>query len=271
MTAASAVRKRAARRFMAGPELHDALQREESLRGLGLKTAIGYWNAAGEDPDDVAAIYGAAVDALAERPDVHYSCKLAALDLDRTRIDELSERCRQGGVSLHYDSLGPELATSILEAGMATGAGVTLPGCWSRSPADAEKLAPTELRVRVIKGQWPDPEARRIDPRRGFIEVIERLAGRASVVEVATHDGPLAAEALQLLRRAGTPCELELLIGLPKAGSLTAAREAGVETRVYVPYGVPHLPYGIRGVLRHPTFVARLSAGLVRASTPAAF
>ena len=267
----SAVRRRAARRFMAGPELEDALRREGELRGRGLKTVLGYWNGSDEDPDAVAATYQAAVDALSERPDVQYSCKVPALGLDPGRIEALAESTHRAGVPLHFDSLGPDVADAVLEAAVAARAGVTLPGRWSRSPADAEKLASSDLPVRVIKGQWPDPITPRRDPRDGFLAVVARLAGRTAPVEVATHDGPLAAEALRVLRGAGTPCELQLLLGLPKDGSLAAAREAGVDTRVFVSYGVPYLPYGLRGVLRHPSFVLRLCAGLLRASTPKAF
>ena len=266
-----AVRRRAARRFMAGPDLADALRREQELRRQGLETAIGYWNGGNENPDAVAATYCAAVDALADRPDVQYSIKATALDLDAGRIDALAERARQAGVPLHFDSLAPEAATSLLEAAVRTGGGVTLPGRWSRSPADAERLASGELPVRVIKGQWPDPAAPRLDPREGYLAVIDRLAGRRGRVAVATHDGPLAGAALSRLRAAGTPCELQLLLGLPKDRSLAAARKAGVSTRVYVSYGVPYLPYGLRGVLRHPSFILRLCAGLLSASTPKAF
>src|SRR5262245_54202097 len=184
-----AVRRRAARRFMAGPDLADALRREEELRQQGLRTAVGSWNGGDEDPDAVAATYGAAVDALADRPDVQYSCKVPALDLDPERIRALAEHAGRAEVPLHFDSLAPEQATQVLAAAVDAGAGVTLPGRWSRSPGDAEQLASGDLAVRVIKGQWPDPEVPRLDPREGYLAVIDRLAGRSALVEVATHDG----------------------------------------------------------------------------------
>jgi proline dehydrogenase len=267
----SAVRRRAARRFMAGPDLADALRREEELRACEVKTMLGYWNGPDEDPDVVAETYLAAVEALAERPDVQYACKVPALGLDRARIATLADRTREAGVQLHFDSLGPEVADAVLEAAVAARAGATLPGRWSRSPADAERLSSTDLPVRVVKGQWPDPVTPRRDAREGFMAVVARLAGRIAPVEVATHDAPLAAEALRVLQRAGTPCELQLVLGLPKDEPLAVAREAGVETRVYVSYGVPYLPYGMRGIFRHPSFIMHLCAGLIWASSPNAF
>jgi hypothetical protein len=67
--------------------------------------------------------------------------------------------------------------------------------------------------------------------------VIDRLAGRAGQVAVATHDPVLAAEALGRLVAAGTPCELELLYGLAAGPVLAATRELGVPVRYYVPWG----------------------------------
>jgi proline dehydrogenase len=62
---------------------------------------------------------------------------------------------------------------------------------------------------------------------------------------VATHDEALVRVALQRLRAAGTPCELELLFGLPAAAAAHAADELSAPVRVYVPYGHATLPYRI--------------------------
>ncbi len=256
---------------MAGPGLTDALKREEELRDRGLTTVVGYWNAEGEDPDTVNQAYGEVLDALAGRPGVQVACKPPAVMLDAGRLDALAKRGRRAGVPLHFDSVGPEVATAVLEAAITAGAGATLPGGWSRSPADADWLASTELPVRVVKGQWPDPGAPDLDPREGFLAVVERLAGRAAPVAVATHDGRLAAEALRRLRDGGTPCELQLLLGLPAKPSLAAARDAGVGVRIYVSYGTPYLPYALRSARRHPIVAFRLAVDLLRSSRREAF
>jgi proline dehydrogenase len=268
---AAAVRRRAARRYMAGSELAAAMKREQALRAGGRTTVVGYWNAGDDDPDAVLREYGAALDALAGRPGVELACKPPALDCDPERLDTLAERARRADIRLHFDSLSPESADAALEATLATGAGATVPGRWLRSLDDADRLASAELPVRVIKGQWPDPDLPRRDPREGFLAVIGRLAGRPAPVAVATHDGPLAAEALSMLLDAGTPAEVQLLLGLPAEASLAAAREAQVGVRVYVPYGVPHLPYAVRTMAKHPSIALRLVAGLFRGSVPGAF
>jgi proline dehydrogenase len=81
--------------------------------------------------------------------------------------------------------------------------------------------------------------------RRGFLEVIDRLAGGAREVAVASHDSWLARDALLRLRAAGTPCELELLNGLPKRTMLALAAELAVPVRVYIPFGIAWRPYAL--------------------------
>ena len=112
------------------------------------------------------------------------------------------------------------------------------------------------IRPRVVKGQWADPAEPGIDPRAGFLAVIDRLAGRARAVGVATHDPPLAEEALRRLARAGTPYELELLQGLPMNGVLRVARKLGAPVRIYVPFGLAWVPYALEQIHKRPYLVS---------------
>jgi hypothetical protein len=86
----------------------------------------------------------------------------------------------------------------------------------------------------------------------GFLAVIDRLAGRACYVAVATHDPWLAGEALKRLRSAHTPCGLELLFALPTRKPIQQAQAAGVAARFYVPYGHALLPYRLSELSRVP-------------------
>ena len=123
--------------------------------------------------------------------------------------------------------------------------------------------------MRVDKGEWADPADPERDMREGFLEVIDRLCGRAVHVAVATHDAPLAHEAVERLRAAGTPCGLELLYGLPMRASLRQAIALGLDVRVYVPYGHAYTPYALGQLRRRPRtalWIARdLAAGAVEA------
>jgi proline dehydrogenase len=79
--------------------------------------------------------------------------------------------------------------------------------------------------------------------------MVSRLAGKAAHVSVATHDAPLAYAALKRLRDSHTPCELELIHGLPQQAALHIARTLGVPVRNYLAYGpgCPHARAGTTG------------------------
>jgi proline dehydrogenase len=271
---------RAARSYVAGPRVEDAVRLARALRGRGLCATLGYWDGSEDRPADVAAEYAAGVEAIsAELAGDYYSIKLPSLGGDAGLLREVAGRAAARGVRLHFDSLGLETAQHTwAQIGRLAGSpparavgrcggascgnpvgsdgalalGATLPARWRRSLDDALRAVELGVVPRVVKGQWEDPDDPARDARSGFLELIDRLAGRAGRVAVATHDLPLACEAARRLRGRGTVCELELLIGLPDRGYARLARDLGVPLRYYVPYGEAYLPYCLSQLRRRP-------------------
>lgn len=249
---------RAARAYVSGPALEDALETSRRLEDRGYASTIGYWNAREETPESIAEIQLAALEALGDL-DTYSSLKVPALNyrLDLVgRVAAAAQRSLGGTRRIHFDSHAPEtqdatlaLADALHERGARVG--VTLPGRWQRSLEDADRAIEQGHAVRVVKGQWAAPGGP--EPRDGFLAVVERLAGRASHVAVATHDPVLATEALELLRRCGTSAELELLLGLPMRVAVGAADALEAQVRVYVPYGHGWLPYSLGQAVKRPT------------------
>ena len=253
-----AFNKRASRSYIAGGELASAIQVCHTAAQQKIACTIAYWNNDNDAPRFVADTYLSALTALAgERLDSYLSIKAPALGLSEELVSELAQQCCRFDLGLHFDSLEPQAAEQTC-ALLATArqhapkVGCTLPGRWQRSLADAERAIELGLRVRVVKGQWADPQNPTLDARAGFLAVIEQLAGRAQHVAVATHDPFLACEAVQQLRAAGTPCEIELLYGLPRKTLLKVARSLNVPVRLYVPYGEAWLPYRLSQVRKNP-------------------
>lgn len=269
----AAVVHRAARGYISGPSLADAQRVRATLSQQGLAATIGYWDADGEDPQQVAREYHAGIELLSEQGDGDYlSIKLPSLGGDRRLIDDVVRHAAEARCRLHLDALGPEHADATLAALERLRGDFpdvrlshTLPGRWRRSVADAEWVVERGIAVRVVKGQWADPADPDRDLRAGYLEVIDRLAGRAAMVQVATHDVPLAREALARLRAAGTPCTLELLYGLPVRPALGLARELPLPVRVYVPYGAAYLPYAVSRLRRNPRILYWLARDAVAA------
>ncbi len=248
---------RAAKAYIAGEELDDALAVADRLAEHGLGATLGYWDGLEESPRAIADQYLAAAGALAGRPHSYLSIKVPSLGYSEKLLAEVADAAVRGRVRVHFDALAPEtadrsrrLAERLIERGVEVS--YTLPGRWRRSVEDAAWAAERGVVVRVVKGQWPDADDPRRDLRSGFLEVVDALAGRASHVALASHDVPLVAQAVARLHRCDTSCGLELLYGLPMRDSLALADELSLGVHVYVPYGKAYLPYALSRMRTNP-------------------
>lgn len=267
---AAPIIRRAARRYIAGPKLEDALHLARELATRSAACTLGFWDAPNSSPRDVADQYLAAIDAIAASSLTGYvSIKLPSLDYSRALLDEIVARCLQTGRRLHFDSLAPDTADRTRAAIDELAAaypqlelGYTLPARWQRTAEDAAWAAARGLRVRLVKGEWPDPRQDPPDLRTRYLDIIECLAGRAKSVAVATHDPPLAEKALRRLKETATPCTLELLYGLPMRPSMALATRLHVPVCIYVPYGEAYAPYALSQALRRPRLLWWLARDL---------
>ncbi len=241
----------AGRAYVPGHKLEDALDIAVRLAPQGMASTPGYFHSPGDSPLVVAETSLSIVEAVAKlEPKGYISIKAPACGYDPELIASIASRARDKDVLAHFDSHEYHTCDATLECArqaVALGArvGVTLPGRWRRSVVDAELASRLGVRARVVKGEWAAPGEPEKDRRRGFLEVVECLAGRAPEVAIATHDPWLAREALSRLQAAGTQCELELLNGLPKRALLPIAREFSVPVRIYIPFGIAWRPYAL--------------------------
>lgn len=265
------VARRAARAYVAGPTLEDAVASILRLRRRGLRTTIGYWNRDDDGPGRIAREHAAAIEALSRAdPAGCLAVKAPSLDFDSAAVRDILRHARERGIAVHFDALAASSAdrTLALLESLRThhdDLGCTIPGRWRRSLRDADRAIDLGLSVRIVKGQWPESAGDAVDPVRGFLAIVDRVRGRAVKVGVATHDRDLADDALRRLLRAGTACELELLLGLPFSEMVGVADRLGVAIRVYVPYGQAHLPYSVWGAWSEPRLLGRIARDFLRA------
>jgi proline dehydrogenase len=214
-------------------------------------------------------VHLAAFERLADADlDGHVSVKLSALGFDPGLFGELVAAAAATKRTLHIDSLSPDTVDAtwrLLEGAPRSGRlGATLPGRWLRSVDDVALLTRLGVGVRVVKGQWADEVlGPGIGAAEGFDRVVDRLAGEARSVAVATHDVPLLERSARRLQERGTACSAELLFGLPFRAPVATAERLGVPVRAYVPFGHRGATYGMRDVARSPAAARWLIEDLV--------
>jgi proline dehydrogenase len=251
-----AVERRLGAAYVAGDELGDALELAGRLGEGGVATTIGCFDH-GQSPERLLADHLDALRAIPTLPVGSYlSVKPWALGFRDELFATLLEEAADRGVRVHLDAMAstmvPQVEHLLTSAVPGAEVSTTLPGRWPRSLHDAERVVELGVPVRVVQGQWACPSAPDHDPRRGVLAIVDRLAGRATEVAIATHDPGLARASMLRLLDAGTPAELELLLGLPVDRVLDAVRDLDVPVRVYVAYGYPFTPYRLRAALRDP-------------------
>lgn len=253
--------RRLAENYIAGPHLNDALRLCRRVAARGWGSILCPWDGPGDTPEEVLSNYQTALQTIAsEKLDAHLSIKAPSLRYDFEALKELLPVAGERGIRIHFDSQDFDAAAPtfrLLEKAVPyyPQIGCTLPSRWRRSFFDAECAIDLGAPVRVVKGEWPDPTGEAIDPKGRFLDLIDRLAGRAREVAVATHDPMLARAALARLQKSGTPCRLEQLWGLPLRAK-EVAEPTGVPVRVYIPYGHAWLPYCIGAIRRRPIILA---------------
>lgn len=241
-------------RSFRGPDSAAAARLCRRAHATGLATAVGYFQAERSRPEEIVAAYFAVAARLARLSgDSYLSVKAPPLAFDTAQLHAIADR----GFALLFDAHAPADAARTLDAAAALlpafpRTGVALPARWRRSPGDAARFRDTTARIRIVKGEWADPDWPDADIGAAFLRLVGDLAGRTAPVAVATHDPSLADAALQMLQAAGTPCELEQLRGLPRRRTMAVARRLGVPVRAYIPFGPGWWPYAVDKALARP-------------------
>ncbi len=249
--------KRISLGYIVGTEVTDAVDACQKIDSMGFAATICPWNFKGEAPEKVAGAYRLAARAIIENNlNCYLSIKTPAFNFRPDLLDGIIDIARPANLRIHFDAQAPETADKnikLFEKTLKkyTNISYTLPGRWLRSEEDARRIIELGVGVRIVKGEWEDPEHPDKDPQDGYIRVAEVLAGKARHVAIATHNVSLAETVIGLLQSAGTSCELEQLYGLPTK-TVALAQKAGLSTRFYIPYGRACLPYGLSMMKRKP-------------------
>jgi proline dehydrogenase len=267
--------RRAARRFMPGERLEDAVAAAIELKRAGLAcvlTELGEDVTVAAAAEQAAGSYQAALEALAAAAlSVHVSVKPTHLGLllDRgdaaERASAVAERAADLGGTVWVDMESSEYVDATLDlfesvAGRHPNVGLCLQAYLRRTPADVDRLLPLRPRIRLVKGAYREPAATAFQGHAEVDAAYERVAARllegGAEVAFATHD-------TGLLDRLDPRPEVQMLYGIRSDQQRRLAAE-GRAVRVLISYGSEWFAWYMRRLAERPAnllFAVRAMAG----------
>jgi len=276
--------RRAARRFVAGEHLTEALEVIRRLNAAGLTATLDFL---GEGVDTAAQAeasgeaYIHILDAIRESGvQSHLSLKLTQLGLD---VEE--ELCRTmlrrilghaGGTFVRIDMESSRYTDRTLRlfeglwAGGYRNAGVVIQSYLRRSEADLDRMITLGARVRLVKGAYAEPPSvafpRKADVDHNFARLAEQLLARGVYPAIATHDERLIEDAIRVAAARAIPpdqFEFQMLYGVRRDLQVRLLR-LGYRVRIYVPFGEEWYPYFMRRLAERPANVTFVVASVLR-------
>jgi proline dehydrogenase len=271
-----------ARRYIAGPNVDDALNAVRSLAALGCVATVDVLGEDDESPDQWRRNCEA-YQQLLERIDstalpAGVSVKLSSLGLSgdrddcRSRLEAVALAARSHGRFVRVDMEDSRWTSATLDVALGVyqslpNVGVVVQACLLRSPADVERLVRHGVSVRLCKGAYRESSAvayqSRSEIRRAYLVLLEELLAGHGFVAVATHDELLIDGALDLIRRRSVPpgrYEFQLLLGVAERRRAGLVR-CGHRVRVYVPFGGDWYAYSMRRLRENPQLTTAVIAG----------
>ena len=282
--------RRLSDRYIAGPELADAVAVVRELNAAGKKATLDVLGEEVVSAEEALAIrdeYELAMTTIeAEGLDANVSVKPTGLglavdpELCAESVRALARIAAGHGRFVRMDMEDSSTTTATLDlyrrlrADGHDNVGIVLQAMLRRTLDDVAELAGLDPNVRVCKGIYVEPaeiayqgdEAIRFN----FVQTISALWASGAKVAVATHDDALVAKALELIREGGLGFEryeFQLLLGV--RGELADELVAGGHTvRIYVPYGQKWYEYSLRRLQENPKIAGYVARDTLRALKP---
>jgi proline dehydrogenase len=277
--------RRLAGRYIAGPELEDAVRVVRKLNREGKLATVDVLGEEIASADEARAIAGAYHDVFdaIEREELgsNVSVKPTGLGLDlsldvcRENLEALAVDAADRGNFVRVDMEDSSTTDDTLrlyrelrQAGHDR-LGVVLQATLKRSLADVDALADLRPNVRLCKGIYVEPATIAFrEPgavRENFVRVLEAVLDAGCYVGIATHDQWLIERGLAAIAERGLEpeeYEFQMLLGVrPELGDELV--EQGHRLRIYVPFGTHWYEYSLRRLQENPKIAGYVAADTV--------
>ena len=282
--------RRLSARYIAGPELVDAVRVTLELNTAGKAATLDVLGEEITSRDEAQALAGQYVGALSAIHelglDANVSVKLTGLGLklgrelalDNLRTLVLAAGERSNFVRIDMEDSSTTSATLAvyreLRAEGMDNVGIVIQAELLRTLDDVEELAALRPNVRVCKGIYAEPASVAYQGaaaiRENFVHAVELLLEAGAYVAIATHDDRLVDASRRLVDDRGLgreEYELQMLLGVRAELGDALVRE-GRRVRVYVPYGRRWYEYSLRRLQENPAIAGHVASDVLRRMVP---
>lgn len=270
--------KRAARRFIAGETLDEAIAATKTLNAKGLCVSLDQLGESVEDKTQALAAvdnYMEILDAIYHHQlDANISVKLTQVGLD---IDEafcvdnmrrLLAKASEIGTTVNIDMESSAYTDATIRIYQTLrkdfkNVGTVVQAYLYRTEEDMQTLAREGAVIRLCKGAYKEPASiafpEKADVDANFIKCMQQFMDKkyrdkGAYLKVATHDPDIIEATLTYARTNDVPpdqFEFQMLYGIRTQTQLDLKND-GYRMRVYVPYGVAWYPYFMRRLAERP-------------------
>jgi proline dehydrogenase len=270
--------RRAARRFVAGETIEEAIQAIRELSAQGISATLDHLGENVETANDATRAtedYLKALDAIAAGGvPSHISIKLTALGLDlgdelcRANVVRILEKAQGIGtlVTIDMESTAYTERTLALFRDLRreyNHVGIVIQAYLYRSEADLAALCQAGAHVRLCKGAYKEPPShafpKKADVDASYVRLMKMLLSPEARAHktygaIATHDVKMIEATRQYAQEQMVPrdeFEFQMLHGIRRDLQKELAAD-GYGMRVYVPYGTEWYPYFMRRLAERP-------------------
>lgn len=275
------VARRAARRFVAGETIDEAINVIRELNAQGIVATLDHLGENVETADDARRAtddYVKVLDAIGvSGVQSHVSVKLTALGLDlgddvcRANVARIAAKAKEVGAFVRVDMESTDYTDRTLAIYRSLrdeygNVGIVIQAYLYRSEADITALCQEGGKVRLCKGAYQEPPLKafpqKSDTDTSFVRLMKMLLSptaraRGARGAIATHDVKMIEATCQYAQEQMVPrdeFEFQMLHGIRRDLQHQLAAD-GYTVRIYVPYGTEWYPYFMRRLAERPANV----------------
>jgi proline dehydrogenase len=276
----------AARRFVAGETIDDAIRAARELNEAGMTVTMDYLGESVNDRAEATAAADQYLDIIdrivAEGIDGNVSLKLTQMgqDIDegflRDNVGRVLERAREDDMFVRFDMESSDYVQRTLDffgrlwKNGTRNTGVVFQSMLRRTEADVLWANQHGIRVRLCKGAYAEPESvaypDKKDVDASFIRCTHLLLEHGNYPAIATHDERMIEATKAFARENEVPpdrFEFQMLYGVRRDLQRQLVDE-GWRVRIYIGFGTAWYPYFMRRLAERPANVFFIAKQIVK-------